>query len=60
VQPRWQWQFKRGDRSVETITRTLLHCDDSNFYPDAELDAFEGGKRVYSQNWNRRIKRHLV
>ena len=57
---RWQRQFKRGDWSVETITRTILRCDDSCFYLDAELDAFEGDKRVYSQNWNRRIKRNLV
>jgi putative CocE/NonD family hydrolase len=57
---RWQRRFERGDWSVETITRTVLHCDESYFYLDAELDAYEGDKRVYSQNWNRRIKRNLV
>jgi len=57
---RWQWAFERGDWSVETITRTVLHCDSTCFYLDAELDAYEGDKRVYSQNWNRRIKRNLV
>jgi len=57
---RWQWGFKRGDWSVETTTRTLLHCDESYFYLDAELDAYEGDKRVFSQNWNLRIKRDLV
>ena len=49
-----------ADWSVETITRTTLHCDKSYFYLDAELDAYEGDKRVYSQNWNRRVKRNLV
>ena len=49
-----------GAWSVETITRTVLHCNDSCFYLDAEPDAYEGDKRVYSQNWNRRIKRNLV
>jgi hypothetical protein len=57
---RWQRRFERGDWSVETITRTVLHCDESYFYLDAELDAYEGDKRVYSQNWNKRIKRNLV
>lgn len=56
----WRWGFERGDWSVETVTRTLLHCDESYFYLDAELDAYEGEQRVYSQNWNLRIKRNLV
>lgn len=56
----WRWGFKRGDWAVETVTRTLLHCDQLYFYLDAELDAYEGDKRVYSQNWNIRIKRNLV
>lgn len=56
----WRWGLKRGDWAVETVTRTLLHCDKLYFYLDAELDAYEGDKRVYSQNWNLRIKRNLV
>jgi hypothetical protein len=56
----WRWGFRRGDWSVETLTRTYLHCDKFNFYLDAELDAYEGDKRVYSYNWNLRIKRNLV
>ena len=56
----WRWGFSRGDWSVKTVTRTLLHCDQFYFYLDAELDAYEGDKRVYSQNWNLRIKRNLV
>lgn len=56
----WRWGLKRGDWSVESVTRTLLHCDESYFYLDAELDAYEGEKRVFSRNWNLRIKRNLV
>jgi putative CocE/NonD family hydrolase len=56
----WQRRFERGDWSVGTVTRTVLHCDASYFYLNAELDAYEGDKRIYSQNWNRRIKRNLV
>lgn len=56
----WTRSFQRGDWNVKTITRTILRCDDKNFYLDAELDAFEGDRRVYSNNWNRTIKRNLV
>jgi len=56
----WTRGFQRGDWQVKTITRTKLSCDDENFYLDAELDAYEGDRRVYSNNWNRRIKRNLV
>ncbi|MFT4940240.1 MAG: hypothetical protein ACI88A_003292 [Paraglaciecola sp.] len=56
----WRWGFKRGDWAVETVTRTLLQCDEFYFYLDAELDAYEGDKRIYSKNGNLRIKRNLV
>ena len=52
--------LQRDDRSVKTITRPKLQCDESYFYLDAELDAYAGGRRVYSQNWKRRIRRNLV
>jgi hypothetical protein len=37
-----------------------LRCDQEYFYLDAELDAWESGRRIFSNNWNRRIKRNLV
>jgi len=52
--------YQRGEWSISTTTRTVLTCDDRNFYLDAELDAFEGKRRVFSRNWNRIIKRNLV
>ncbi|MDA3869455.1 MAG: CocE/NonD family hydrolase [Gammaproteobacteria bacterium] len=56
----WTRGFKRGDWEVTTITRTVLQCDESYFYLDAELDAYEGDTRIYSNNWNRRIRRNMV
>ena len=56
----WHRRFKRSDWEVRTATRTVLRCDASSFFLDAELDAYEGERRVYSQDWNRRIKRRLV
>lgn len=56
----WTRGFERGDWKIKTVTRTLLRCDQDYFYLDAELDAWENERRVYSNNWNRRIKRNLV
>lgn len=52
--------FRRGDWSVRTTTRTVLIADATNFYIHAELDAYEGDKRLYSQNWDRTIPRDGV
>jgi len=52
--------FRRGDWSVRTTTRTVLTADATHFFIHAELDAYEGDKRVYSQNWERRIERDGV
>lgn len=52
--------FRRGDWSVRTTTRTVLTCDPEYFYIHAELDAWEGERRVVSKNWDRTIARdHL-
>lgn len=56
----WHRVNRRGDWSVETLTRTVLTCDADNFYLDAELDAYEGDRRVYSRNWHQIIPRRLV
>lgn len=56
----WHRSLSRGDWSVETRTSTQLKSDEENFYLTAELDAYEGSRRVVSLNWNETIKRdHL-
>ncbi len=52
--------FRRGDWAVRTTTRTVLTADRDNFYIHAELDAWEGDRRVFSENWNRCIPRDGV
>lgn len=47
----------RDDWQIETRTRTLLQADQSYFYVYAELDAWEGGHRVFSRNWREQIPR---
>ncbi|MGW0246824.1 CocE/NonD family hydrolase [Nocardia goodfellowii] len=63
-------RFERDDWRTEVITNTVLRCTAEDFVLDAQLDAFEledqatdprtVRKRVYSQNWQRRIPRNLV
>ncbi|WP_459546779.1 CocE/NonD family hydrolase [Nocardia sp. X0981] len=63
-------RLERGDWRTEVTTHTTLRCTPEEFVLDAELDACELGdpaadpretrKRVYSQNWHRRIPRDLV
>ncbi|MBS0013314.1 MAG: CocE/NonD family hydrolase [Desulfobacterales bacterium] len=57
---RWVRRFKRKDWEVRTNTRTLLTSSPTHFQIRAELDAYEGESRVFSQSWDERIPRDLV
>jgi hypothetical protein len=56
----WERSLWRQDWSIKTRTRTMLACTPEEFLIQAELDAYENGKRVYSQNWDYTIPRVLV
>ncbi|MGY1841788.1 MULTISPECIES: CocE/NonD family hydrolase [unclassified Modestobacter] len=56
----WRMAFRRGDWHVRTVTRTVLTSTATDFCLHAELDAFEGERRVVSLNWDRTVPRHLV
>ncbi|AHE98936.1 CocE/NonD family hydrolase [Thioalkalivibrio paradoxus] len=56
----WERGFRRGDWSVRTVTRTVLTSTPTEFLLHAQLDAYEGERRVYSRNWDVRIPRDLV
>ncbi len=56
----WARGFRRGDWHTRIVTRTVLTSDPDYFYIDAELDAFEGDTRVYSQNWNMKVERDFM
>ncbi len=57
---KWLKGFRRGDWHVRTITRTVLTADPEFFFIKAEMDAYEGDARIYSQNWNLRIERDFM
>ncbi len=52
--------LERGAWSVKTITRSRLTGDATSFHLTAELDAYEGERRMFSRNWSRRVPRRLV
>jgi predicted acyl esterase len=54
---RWTWIFQRGDWRVSTETWTRLTCSEEHFHLSATVDAFEGGGRIFSRNFNETIKR---
>jgi hypothetical protein len=56
----WERSYQRGEWKIKTITRTVLASSATDFYLRAELDAYEGDKRVYSANWDRVIPRDFV
>jgi putative CocE/NonD family hydrolase len=56
----WERSYCRGDWHIKTVTRTVLTSSATDFYLRAELDAYEGDKRVYSDNWDCVIPRDYV
>ncbi len=53
-------RLSRDDWRIETITRTVMHSDENNFYVRADLDAYESGFRVYCQSWDKTIPRKFL
>jgi hypothetical protein len=52
--------FAHGDWSVRTVTRTVLTSDETHFYIDARIDAYEGERRVFAEDYYRKIERDHV
>jgi hypothetical protein len=51
---------RRGTWDTSTRTRTVLTCTPTTFEIHAELDAFEGDRRVFSRNWQRSLPRDCL
>ncbi len=56
----WTVAMSRGDWAIETRTRTVMTSTRTSFHLQAELDAFEGSRRVFSRNWTSEIPRDEV
>jgi len=53
-------ELRRDDWQVTVRTSTHLTSTPTEFLLRAELDAWEGDTRVFSENWKRRIPRNLL
>lgn len=53
-------ELRRDDWNTRTTTRTILTADENNFCVIADLDAWEGDRRVYANSWDCTIKRDLL
>ncbi|MFF7732057.1 CocE/NonD family hydrolase [Streptomyces sp. NPDC007984] len=56
----WTMRFRRDDWDVRVVTHTRLTCDETDFFVDATLDAYEADRRVFSRTWNEKIPRDLL
>ncbi len=52
--------FKRKDWCIKTVTRTVLTSSSTHFHLLADLDAYEGDKRVYCRSWDTTIPRDFI
>ncbi|MFC9679839.1 CocE/NonD family hydrolase [Streptomyces sp. NPDC056948] len=56
----WTMRFRRDDWDVRVVTHTQLRCDETDFFVDATLDAYEADRRVFSRTWNEKVPRDLL
>ncbi|MZF90631.1 CocE/NonD family hydrolase [Streptomyces sp. SID5643] len=56
----WTMRFHRDDWDVRVVTSTRLTCDETDFFVDATLDAYEADRRVFSRTWNETVPRDLL
>ncbi|MFF5370604.1 CocE/NonD family hydrolase [Streptomyces sp. NPDC013187] len=56
----WTMRFGRDDWDVRVVTHTRLTCDETDFFVDATLDAYESDRRVFSRTWNEKVPRDLL
>ena len=60
METRWTKEMGRGDFQVRTASRVVMTATAENFLLHAEVDAWEGDKRVFARNFDRVIPRDLV
>ncbi len=56
----WTTETGRGDWRVRTESWSAMRADDSTFYLEAELVAFENEHKVFHNRWERAIPRDRV
>ncbi len=57
---RWTQTLGRVAWRVRTETHTSLFSDRDHFYVRADLEAFEGERRVFTRSWDRKVPRDYL
>jgi hypothetical protein len=52
--------FARDRWRPRMLARTAMSATPAHFVLEADLQAFDGGQRVFSRTWTRRVPRKLV
>lgn len=53
----WKRSLARGDWSVRTVTRTVMTSDATDFHIAADIDAYEGERRVFCRTFFHTVPR---
>ncbi|HKK17491.1 MAG TPA: CocE/NonD family hydrolase [Opitutales bacterium] len=53
-------RLSREGWDAGVTTRSVLTSNESDFFLRAEIDAFEGDKRIFSENWDETIARDFI
>ena len=51
---------REGQLQARIKARQILRCDETHFFIEASLDVYDGEKRVWSRQWEKRIKRDFI
>ncbi len=54
----WQWVFERKDWKIRTETRTHVSCTKKDYVIKADIQAYEGEKKVFERSFEELIPRH--
>ncbi|GAB4236623.1 MAG: CocE/NonD family hydrolase [Kiloniellaceae bacterium] len=57
---RWTTELARGDWVVRSECVATLACRPDSFHVSAEVEAFEGDRRVHRKRWRKKIPRDLM
>jgi len=54
----WTWEFERKDWRIRTESLTHVSCTKRDFVIRGKLEAYEGEKRVFSREFEERVRRN--
>ncbi|NKB75819.1 MAG: CocE/NonD family hydrolase [Gammaproteobacteria bacterium] len=54
----WEWEYSRGEKwNTQTFTKTVMTCDETHFFLEAQSIAWENDKEVFNKHWKKKYTR---